>query len=64
MEQKKLDFQKIIVGKSGSYRVYYYFLLEDKVYLLRLFAKTQQAELSMKEKIAVAEIIKAIEDNR
>jgi len=57
---KKVRFSKANSGKSGSYRVYYYFELEDKVYLLRLFAKNQQSELSMKEKIAISEIVKAI----
>jgi len=50
-------------GKNGGYRVYYFFLVGEKIYLLRLFAKSEQDELSIKEKIQMAEIIKAIQRN-
>ncbi|MEA2027357.1 MAG: type II toxin-antitoxin system RelE/ParE family toxin [Campylobacterota bacterium] len=49
-------------GKSGGDHIYYYFQIEDRVYLLRLFAKSKQEELSTKEKIEIAQIIKAIKD--
>ena len=49
-------------GKSGGYRIYYFFQFENKIYLLRLFAKNQQEELRTKEKIEISQIIKAIKD--
>ena len=50
-------------GKSGGYRIYYYFCFETKVYLLRLYPKSNTEELSLKEKIEIFEIIKTIKSN-
>ena len=50
-------------GKSGGYRIYYYFCFETKVYLLRLYAKSNTDELTLKEKIEIFEIIKTIKLN-
>jgi len=57
---KKIRFAKANEGKSGGYSVYYFFQVENKVYFLRLFAKSKQEELSFKEKVEIAQIIKAI----
>ena len=50
-------------GKSGGYRIYYYFCFETKISLLRLYAKSNIEELSLKEKIEIFEIIKTIKSN-
>jgi len=60
---QKIRMPRANKGKSGGYRVYYFFLVGEKIYLLRLFAKSEQDELSIKEKIQMAEIIKAIQRN-
>ena len=48
-------------GKSGSYR-YLYFYLEHRgqIYLLFLFAKSAQADLSNEQKKAIAKQVEAI----
>lgn len=60
---QKIRMPRANKGKSSGYRVYYFFTLGEKIYLLRLFAKSEQEELSIKEKIQLAEIIKAIQAN-
>ena len=57
---RKIRFQKGNQGKSGGYRVYYYFAFEDRVYLLRMFSKNKKSDLSIKEKLEIAEIIEMI----
>lgn len=60
---QKIRMSRANKGKSGGYRIYYFFVVGEKIYLLRLFAKGKQDELSIKEKIQIAEIIKAIQRN-
>lgn len=57
---QKIRMARANKGKSAGYRVYYFFVLREKIYLLRLFSKSEQEELSIKEKIQMAEIIQAI----
>lgn len=57
---QKIRMARADKGKSGGYRIYYYFCFETKVYLLRFYAKSSTEELSLKEKIEIFEIIKTI----
>lgn len=50
-------------GKSGGFRVIYFFRSEDlPVFLLTAFAKNQQANISPKAKAALIELCDAIAD--
>ena len=57
---QKIRLKRADAGKSAGYRVYYYFRREEKVYLLRLYAKSEKEELSLKEKIKIRQIVQAI----
>jgi len=61
---QKIRLQRANKGKSGGYRVYYYFAIENKVYLLRLFSKSNQSDISIKEKLELSQIIKAIKETK
>lgn len=51
-------------GKSGGFRVIYYVQLVDNVYLLSIYSKTQQTNISPEAiKQALEEIIESNEDN-
>ena len=60
---QKIRMARADKGKSGGYRIYYYFCFETKIYLLRLYAKSDIEELGLKEKIEIFEIIKTIKSN-
>ena len=60
---QKIRLSRADKGKRGGYRVYYYYAFENKIYLLRLFSKNNQSDISIKEKVEVSEIIKAIKAN-
>jgi mRNA-degrading endonuclease RelE of RelBE toxin-antitoxin system len=57
---QKIRMSRANMGKSSGYRIYYYFAFEDKIYLLRMYAKSEKEELDLKSKIEIAEIISAI----
>jgi len=59
---RKIRMAKRGKGKSGSYRVYYYFMFESDVYLLRMFEKSEKSDLSQDEKRQLFEIIKTIKE--
>jgi hypothetical protein len=59
---QKIRMSRADKGKSGGYRVYYYFTINDKIYLLRFYPKSDKEELSIKEKIEIFEIVKAIKE--
>ena len=61
---QKIRLARGACGKSGGYRVYYYYAVENKIYLLRLYAKNDITDLSIKEKIEISEIIKFIKANQ
>lgn len=60
---QKIRLSRADKGKSGGYRVYYYYAFENKIYLLRLFSKSNQSDISIKEKVEISEIIKSIKAN-
>lgn len=61
---RKVRFAKPGTGKSGGYRVVYYFGGEEMpVFLLTVFGKGEKANLSDKEKNAVAGLCKRLRDS-
>lgn len=48
-------------GKSGGFRVcYYYFVLKNRIYLMDIYAKNQQEDMSSREKMVLKEFINFI----
>ncbi|MEO8367878.1 MAG: type II toxin-antitoxin system RelE/ParE family toxin [Candidatus Solibacter sp.] len=48
-------------GKSGGVRViYYYFVRDGEVYMLAVYAKGDQADLSATEKVGVRKFVEAL----
>ena len=47
-------------GKSGGVRIMYYWLSEEAVYLLDIYAKNEKENLSATEKKVLKEIIKGL----
>jgi hypothetical protein len=48
-------------GKSGGVRIlYYYWLIEDEIYLLDIYAKSEQENISAKDKKILRSIIKEL----
>lgn len=51
-------------GKRGGYRVVYYFPLGDEVWLITIYDKVKQENLSAKETLRIANLIKEIQASR
>lgn len=50
-------------GKSGGFRVIYYVQMADNLFLLRIFSKTEQADISLEEiQRIVAEVLPPPDD--
>lgn len=50
-------------GKSGGYRtIYYDFTSEEEIYLLAVYGKGKQEDLTSDEKKKIAQLIKAIKE--
>ena len=47
-------------GKSGSYRIIYYFHIEETVYLLTIYDKVRQVDLTTRELAQITQFIAAI----
>jgi hypothetical protein len=59
---KKMRIAKSGKGKRGSYRIYYYFSYKSDVYLLRIYEKSVDSDLSKEEKKEIYEIVKTIKE--
>ncbi len=58
---RKLRFAREGQGKSGSFRIiYYYYDLQNPVYLFTVFGKNEKSNLSNTEKNALYKIVQAI----
>jgi mRNA-degrading endonuclease RelE of RelBE toxin-antitoxin system len=60
---KKIRMKGKNRGKSGAYRIYYYFILDDKVFLIRMFEKSDMEDLSFKELLEISKIVNTIKDS-
>ncbi|NWF66648.1 MAG: hypothetical protein HXX81_04175 [Campylobacterales bacterium] len=60
---KKIRMRGKNRGKSGAYRIYYYFVLDDKVFLLRMFKKSDIEDVSFKELFEISKIVNSIKES-
>jgi len=51
-------------GKRGGYRVIYYFAVGDEVWLITIYDKVKQEDLSPDETARVAELVRKIQSER
>ena len=52
-------------GKSGGVRViYYYWLRDGEVYMLSIYAKNEQADMTAADKKAARKFVEALKDAR
>ncbi len=49
-------------GKSGGYRVIYYFVVENLVWWITIYDKVRKEDLSASEKERILELVKRIKD--
>jgi len=58
---RKIRLASASKGKSGGFRVCYYYLISDKeIYLVWVYAKGEQENLTMEEKKNLKEIVRVI----
>ncbi|MBI1877293.1 MAG: type II toxin-antitoxin system RelE/ParE family toxin [Chloroflexi bacterium] len=47
-------------GKRGGYRVIYYLAVQDKVWLITIYDKVRQENLSPEEQLRISELVREI----
>lgn len=61
---QKIKMKATGLGKSKSYRLIYYFMLKDTVYLLKIYSKSIKEDISQNEKKIIKKLIHDIELQR
>lgn len=58
---RKIRLKAPSKGKRGGFRVCYYYVVGQQIYLLWIYAKNEQEDLSMKEKKQLKALVKSYE---
>ena len=56
---RKIRLKTLLKGKRSGFRVCYYYLVGQKIYLLLIYAKNEQENLSLEEKKQLKAIVKS-----
>jgi len=59
---RKIRLKASSKGKSGGFRVCYYYLVERQIYLLLIYAKNEQENLSLEEKKELKALVKMLKE--
>ena len=57
---RKIRLKGFSTGKSGGFRVCYYYLIENSLYLLLIYAKNEQENLTTDEKKQLRTLVKTL----
>ncbi len=61
---RKIRLKAASKGKSGGFRVCYYYLVGESLYLLYIYGKNEQENLTMVEKKELKAIVKAFKETK